>query len=755
MKRSEAARYARLSAVLAASLAVITAGIYLQRKWVAHMEKKNAPPAPSENVERQSSGLTFSKVEGNRTVFTVHASKSTDFRGQDASLLEDVRVTVFGKSGDRNDILHTQSCRFAKADGSIQCSGEVQIDMQSAADARQSEKEDARVGVVRVETSGVTFEKATGRAQTVNPVRFSFPNGEGKGIGAVYSTDDGQLRLIRDVELNLDAGVEKGSKQAGTERNDVLVKGSSLEFSKELRTLVLSGPVSANTKSQELKAGELRVKLDEGFHAQSLVASQGSTKELPEVGMHTAAGNSVLRAETLTSFFAPEGWIARVKAEGNVRGSSPEGALSAEMGELEMYPRTNEAKLLTMRGNVQMDSRDAKSGATRMLKTNALQLNFSGGEPRKPSRVQHCETLERGAMEWTDTGEVRSKLEGDKLAVAFGAKGKAQQLVATGNVQTERELKGSPVQRASAASGIAEMNVSGDWSRISLHGNVHIRDGGRSAESDDAVMVRNPQTAVLTGNAFVRDARNETHAAKITFNQATGEIQAEGNVRSTDFSVKSGGAQLSAAPATLSSDRLDANSRTGRALYTGHARMWQGPSVLEADSIELLRDSRVVNAVGNVRGVFPQAPSDKDSKKAPSLWHVSSATLTYWDPENRAKLEKNVTVQSTDHKMRAEILDLYFTRTGDGKTAGSSQISRAVGTGGVVVEEGMRRGTADTGVYTAEDQKFVLSGGNPTLYDASEGTTTGRELTFYIASDTIIVDSGNGLRTLTKHRVQR
>jgi lipopolysaccharide export system protein LptA len=73
----------------------------------------------------------------------------------------------------------------------------------------------------------------------------------------------------------------------------------------------------------------------------------------------------------------------------------------------------------------------------------------------------------------------------------------------------------------------------------------------------------------------------------------------------------------------------------------------------------------------------------------------------------------------------------------------------------VVVEEGDRRATADTGVYTAQDQKFVLSGGDPTLYDATEGTTKGRELTFYIADDTIIVDSGNGLRTLTRHRVQR
>jgi lipopolysaccharide export system protein LptA len=178
--------------------------------------------------------------------------------------------------------------------------------------------------------------------------------------------------------------------------------------------------------------------------------------------------------------------------------------------------------------------------------------------------------------------------------------------------------------------------------------------------------------------------------------------------------------------------------------------------VLEADSIELLRDTRVLNAKGNVHGMFPQSSSG-GTKAKPNVWHVSSGTLTYWDAENRAHLERNVVTQSEDQRMRAPVLDLYFTKQGNGSAAnpGTSQISRAVATGGVVVEQGEKKGTAEKGVYTAEDQKFVLSGGTPTLYDAEEGTTTGRELTFNIADDTIVVDSGNGTRTLTRHRVQR
>jgi len=414
--------------------------------------------------------------------------------------------------------------------------------------------------------------------------------------------------------------------------------------------------------------------------------------------------------------------------------------------------------MLTVRGNVQVQRRDAKTGLSRKLKTDALRLRFTGGQPGQENRVQHAETLARGAMDWTDTGASRSNLAADKLALEFGALGKPQQLVATGAVQTERELKGKPLQTASSTNGLVSMEPTGEWSRINLQGNVHLNEGDRSGEAQQAVFVKTAQTAVLSGQAMARDSSSETHAAKITFNQASGDIYAEGNVRSTDLSAKNQTVQLAPVPTNLSSEHMEANSRSGRALYTGQARMWQGASVLEADSIELMRDTRVVNAVGNVRAVFPQVPGGQSQgRKSPTLWHIASGTLTYWDAENRARLEKNVVVQSIDQRMRASVLDLYFKREGGGKpgTGGAAEINRAVGTGGVMVEAGERRATAERGVYTAEDQKFVLSGGNPTLYDAMEGSTTGRELTFHIADDTIIVDSGTGMRTLTKHRVQK
>jgi lipopolysaccharide export system protein LptA len=795
MKRSEAARYASWSALAALFLASVTGGIYLRRQWVAHVERTKAPPPLAENQERQSIGLTVSRGEGDRTVFTVQASKSTDIKGADVSLLEDVNVTVFGKLGDRHDVIHTQSCRYAKTNGGIECSGEVQFDLESAADAAKVKQDGVKPNVIHVQTSGVTFNAKSGKAETSQPVKFQMPNGDGEGIGGTYSSEEGILRLEKNVRVTLQqtGALAIGKKQDAPSSN-VILHGTSMEMGKKERQVVLAGPATANTATQELTAGELVVLLDEENRAQTLVAEPGKLNQTPQLTAHGGAGptgNGTLRADLMTAHLAPAGWVRTMDATGNVQGKSEGGEMQAETANVEMWPGVNQAKIMTLHGNVHMNQRDPKTGTTRKLVTTVLQMNFAGGKPGEPNPVQHAETLARATMDWNDTPTSQSKLSADKLAVDFGAAGKAKDLIATGNVETERKMEGKPTQTATSATGEAQLDASGAWTQITLHGNVHMKEGDRTAEAHQAVFERAPQSTVLTGQAVARDESSITRATKITFHQDSGDIEAEGKVRSTDLGNNPDGIHLSTTPSNVTSEHMVGNSKAGRALYTGNARMWQGQSVLEADSIELLRQTRVLNAKGNVRAVFPKEGSDnnagtgnkiskdvnhnKDAKgkdeKELVVWHVTAGTLTYWDLEDRAHLEKNVVVQSENERMRGPVLDLYFTREADTKNStqiasqkpsqsaptgpqGTSKISRAVGTGGVEVEQLDRRGTAEKGVYTAADDRFVLSGGTPTLYD-EDGKTTGRELTFNIADDTIIVDSDAGKRTLTRHRVQR
>jgi lipopolysaccharide export system protein LptA len=795
MKRSEAARYARWSAAAAGLLAMLTVGVYLERKWVAHRERAKAPPPAPRDVTRLSSGLTFSKVQGNQKIFTVEALKATDFKDKAASLMEDVTITIFGNTGARHDSIHTKSCQYEKDGGSIVCSGDVQLDLQSAEDAERGVKRPgATTQKVQVETRGVTFDRATGIAQSDQPVKFVFPNGQGEAVGVEYHSEEGAVRLLRDVNFSLiPAGASPKAKSGGTApREPVHVTGKSADFERDSRVLRLRGPVEARTSAARLQAGEVILALDKGFHAEKLVAA-GTNGKNPELESRGRESETHLSGETLTASFAPDGSLTRIEASGGVKGSQQSekdaDEFSADNASVVLRPRENRPKDLNLKGNVRLASKMGKTGESRTLQTSALLVEFAERKKGERSAPERAETLARGTLEWTDpalqpgasattaeTGPAQTRLSADKLELKFGPDGKANLLVAGGNVQTERTLPGKPVQTATAQNGNAQLPAGGGWSQMDLRGDVKLKEGDRSGQADRVTFVRSAQTATLTGNAVVRDTTTETRAPRITFAQSSGEIRADGGVRSTDFSSKATSLQLAAAPANISADTLGANSKTGRALYAGHARLWQGDSVMEAESIELFRETKVLNASGNIRAVFPQSPDKAPPRpvtilqRVPSkvkLWHITAGTLSYIEPESRAHLEKNVVAQSADQVIRAPLMDLYFTRSeknapaaagtsGSSTTAtGSQQISRAVATGGVTVEQGSRRATAERGEYSAADGKFVMSGGNPTIFDASEGTTTGRQLTFFLADDTIIVDSENGSRTLTKHRVEK
>src|ERR1700722_20398828 len=205
MRRNKAVRDTRGAAAGALILAGITTAVYLKRGWTRHVERKQAPPAAPQDVTRQSNGINFKKVEQNRTVFQVQASKSTEFKGQDASLLEEVVVTIFGKTGDHHDVIRTHSCQYDQKSGDITCGGDVRIDVMSAADTELAERNPslAEARSTRVETRGVTFNRASGFARTKERVTFAFPSGTGDGTGLEYNSDEGPLRLQHDVRIRL------------------------------------------------------------------------------------------------------------------------------------------------------------------------------------------------------------------------------------------------------------------------------------------------------------------------------------------------------------------------------------------------------------------------------------------------------------------------------------------------------------------------------------------------------------------------
>jgi len=751
MRKSEAARYARWAATAAIVLVAIVVGVYFYRAWEVRRARKEVPPVLPATVEQSSRAFSLSKVEGDRTLFTVRASQTTQYKEGEKSELEDVWITIHGRAGQRFDNIHTRSCDYEPSTGRIRCAGDVQIDLESAEEARQRPGE----RVIHVETSAISFDRNTGQATTDQPVEFRFPYGHGRGVGVTYSTREATIRLRQDVELTLTPAARPGAaRRSESDEEPIVLTGASMEYRREERTLHLLPPVRICQGQREIDAGSVAVEFDSELRARRLVANGR-----PRLRSVEAGSNVALSADQLIVRFRRNGSAERVIAQGNVaanrKGPRSEDRLESQRLELELGPARNEPRLATAAGAVKIESRPPRAGRdVRRLTTEQLRLTFAPRGAGSERHISNAETLAPGVIELA-TADETTRLRGARLTAAFDAQSHIQSLAGDSGVEVERRFSSGLRQVSRSQEFVATFGADGEWTEVEQSGAVESSEGERTLQADRARVVRATDTATLTGSATLADPLTRTTADTIIIEQRTGEIHAQGNVRTSYRTPeRSGVTNLAPEPAHISADDLRAGRTSGRALYSGHARLWQGDAVIEAASMELFRDTRRLEARGGILGIFPQASSGVRSAAANAgkeLWRFRAASLTYWSGESRARLEENVSAESPAGRIYAPAMDLFF-GAGPGEV---QRLARGVATGGVTVRQGSRRGAAEQADYVVAEQKFVLSGGKPTLFDPELGTTTGRQLTFFLADDKILIDSEEGSRTLTKHRVEK
>jgi len=97
-------------------LATLTAGVYLERNWVALPGKAKAPAAAPHGCDALIERAHFFQGEGTQKIFTVEASKMTDFQRQGRELLEDVKITILerGESGKTRCIRRAANTKIGR-----------------------------------------------------------------------------------------------------------------------------------------------------------------------------------------------------------------------------------------------------------------------------------------------------------------------------------------------------------------------------------------------------------------------------------------------------------------------------------------------------------------------------------------------------------------------------------------------------------------------------------------------------------------
>jgi LPS export ABC transporter protein LptC len=743
MRNHDAARYARWSAGVALAICFLVLGVYLHRQMRDRAHEKKFAPVPA-TVAQQSAGFTVSRAIGPRTIFTVHASQATQFKDQNRSLLENVDITIFGPRGDRNDSVHAGECSYDPTTGDIHCQGAVQIDLRGAksdAAGNLSQKDS-----LHLDTSDILFSHGTEKVTTDKPVALKFSGGEGKGVGLVYDTQTENATLEENVQLGLFPPKKSNA-------DPIRVASSAMELLRTENVLRFSGPVRVQQNSTTLSSGLLELQLNGAMQPVRALATEN-----PVILSSGPRGKVSFAANQIAADLLQNEQVQKISADENVRGNlagrDGEDHFSAQHAQIIMASTSTGSapREILAQGNVEAETNQGKRRGN--LATESLRVELSPAEKGGGENISSAETFAPGEITMTEPNET-DQLQGGKLKANFGAQNQLTELHGGSGVHLERMQSAAPPETSSAENMLTKFGPDGNWETIDESGNVKFRQGEKSGVANAAQLVRATNELVLTGSASVEDSSSRLQAAKIRMNQTTNEIHASGRVAAS-FSgqTQKSGFNPSARVAQISSDEMDGTSSSkssdapGHAIFSGHARFWQSPDVLQAQTIEFWQDEKRAEARGNVLGAFVEAPhNDKSNgtadgkqpakKTAPVLWQVRAPKVDYWSDSGKMKWSDGVEAHSSEGAIESRTVEMFFSRGENSQ----QMLERAIGIGNVRIEQDGRTGTAERGEYFARDGKFILSGGKPTLTDNSGNTTTGHELTFFLANDSVLVDS--------------
>jgi lipopolysaccharide export system protein LptA len=371
--------------VLALAAVAVVGGFYVRARLELREVLRNLPGKVGVDIQQTSEGFTLSKSEGGRTLFTIHASKATQFKLGGRAELHDVRIIVYGRRSDRFDQIYGSDFEYDQKAGTVASKGEVEIDLEAGTgDNTVGQRPDDKIppgspephaphlptagkygppadvghpsapgemkNPIHLRVEGMVFNQKTARAECEGRVEFRVPQASGTARGAAYDAKKNELTLRSEVDIQTEG------------RQPTHIQAHSGAITKEPRVLTMES-VQMSGASRTLLADE--------------------------VIAHLAADNSV----------------ERVNAVGNVRMSDAGGMqLRAPKGEL-LLGAKNVVKSALFSGGVDFESGKQGTGghsgemrmqfASRLIRVRAARRSWGTQSAReaKPKAGSSTGTL--------------------------------------------------------------------------------------------------------------------------------------------------------------------------------------------------------------------------------------------------------------------------------------------------------------------------------------------------------------------------
>ena len=706
----------RLRALLGVLLLLLAGGV----AWYVVRQRPGAAapalsPRTDDAAEVETTGDELIRTENGKVVFRIKYTRGFSYPADSRMRLEGVTGTLARGNqpiefrADEADIkLKSGSMQDPARFDEMHLRGNVLIKSGPGAD------------VLFLETAEAVYNDLTGIMTTDKPVKMKRGNMSGSGTGATLDRNRSVLWLLADSKVSI-ATEAQGTLNVTAARAGLAEAEKYMRFEETVR-------MRRDRRVIETDAAIANLTPDgRGITSMELLGNSRVSG-----GSSGDGGVPNMRAQDITITYGAEtGLLERTVLMRQARLDLPEGggrSLAAEHIDMGFG---GDGRTVTA-----LDARDAVE----------LKIPAEGDQPSREVRAPRLEA--RGAV---PKGLERAQFGGGvEFREQAPAKGKQEAVDRVGRSET------------------LVLGLDGGFNKIEnadFSGAVRFRDRDVTGEAPDATYGVDTKRIALRGGSGVARVIQEdgtVEAKEIDLTLEPREMIAKTGVKST---LKPGArkARREPRPSILEDDEpvnitsraLDYDGVADRAVYTGDARLWQGDTVIQAETIVLDDKTGNLEARKNVRGQFliREEPMPGAKPEPPRLTHARADELIYDESRRQATFRQNARLTGPEGDIAADRIEIFLRE--DGNTLERAEAYEKV----TARLDGGRTATGTRLTYTAKTRRYDMRGRPLDVRRQFEDTaapggvrcerTTGAALTFDRSADTVSVVGANGAPSRT------
>jgi lipopolysaccharide export system protein LptA len=249
---------------------------------------------------------------------------------------------------------------------------------------------------------------------------------------------------------------------------------------------------------------------------------------------------------------------------------------------------------------------------------------------------------------------------------------------------------------------------------------------------------------VLEEEPRLWDEKTTLEAKEIRIGVDSGDLEGRGAVRTT--STGSAGAGMfpggGEEPVYFVADHFLFDRLRDLAIYTGGARGLKGTNRVEGRRVEITEGKGELSAEGDVRTVFLQKLRN-DEEKAAEPTVTEAERFFYRSKEEELQYRGGVAMHSEAMTMHGRRIDVAL-------APGAGDVEEIRSEGDVVIETADGRAEGENARYLPKEESMTVTGETARLENAGK-LTEGKQLTFFLSDDRILVDGREQTRTKTTY----